>query len=181
MARLVDDLLDISRASSGKLRLNLAPVDMSSVVADTIQACRPAIDLRLQCLSVTVPQAAVFVRGDVVRLTQILTNLIDNASKYTPTGGAVSLTLTAAADWVSVTVTDTGIGISQSAFPGVFDLFVQDPSAVGFSNLGLGIGLKVVHELVTAHGGTVEAHSEGAGQGSRFIVTLPAMTDPAAG
>ena len=178
MARMVDDLLDVARASSGKLRLDLALVDMSSIVADTIEACRPAIDLRLQRFSVTVPHKAVSVNGDVVRLTQILTNLIDNASKYTPTGGAVSLVLATAADWVTVTVTDNGIGISEAALPGVFDLFVQDPSAVGFSNLGLGIGLKVVHELVTAHGGTVDGHSKGPGQGSRFVVRLPAITVP---
>jgi len=174
----VDDLLDISRANSGKLHLELGPVDITSVVADTINACRPAIDVRLQRFSVTVPATAVFVRGDLVRLTQILTNLLDNASKYTPNGGAVSLTLATTADWVTVTVTDGGIGISEAALPGVFELFVQDPSAIGFSNLGLGIGLRVVHELVTAHGGTVVAHSDGPGQGSQFVVTLPSMPAP---
>jgi len=178
MARLVDDLLDVSRANSGKLQLKLGPVDITSVVADAINACRPAIDVRLQRFSVTVPALAAFVRGDLVRLTQILTNLLDNASKYTPNGGAVSLTLATAADWVTVTVTDSGIGISELALPGVFELFVQDPSAIGFSNLGLGIGLRVVHELVTAHGGTVTAHSAGPGLGSQFIVRVPAIPTP---
>jgi len=178
MARLVDDLLDISRANSGKLHLELGPVDITSVIADTINACRPAIDVRLQRFSVTVPAMAAFVSGDLIRLTQILTNLIDNASKYTPNGGAVSLTLETEADWVTVTVTDSGIGISDAALPGVFELFVQDPSAIGFSNLGLGIGLRVVHELVTGHGGTVAAYSDGPGQGSQFIVRLPAIPAP---
>lgn len=176
MARLVDDLLDVSRATAGKLRLDLAPVDMTSVIADTIDACRPAIDLRLQRLSVSVPPIAAFVRGDVVRLTQIMTNLVDNASRYTPSGGMVSVVLATMGDQITVTVTDSGIGIPAAALPGVFDLFTQDLSAIGFSNVGLGIGLKVVHELVTAHGGTVEAHSNGAGQGSQFIVRLPAIS-----
>ncbi len=181
MARMVDDLLDVSRASAGKLHLDLAPVDMTSVIADTIVVCRPAIDLRLQSLLVSVPPAAAFVRGDGVRLTQILTNLVDNASRYTPDGGTLSLNLATTADHVTVTVTDSGIGISAAALPGVFDLFAQDLHAIGFSKHGLGIGLKVVHELVSAHGGTVEAHSEGPGLGSQFVVTLPTMPICASG
>jgi diguanylate cyclase (GGDEF)-like protein len=175
MARLVDDLLDVSRASTGKLRLNVAQVDMTSVVADTIDACRPAIDLRLQRLVVSVPATATFVPGDAVRLTQVVTNLVDNASRYTPDGGAVSVILAMLGEQVTVTVTDSGIGISATALPRVFELFTQDLHAVGFNNVGLGIGLKVVHELVTAHHGTVEVHSDGLGKGSTFIVTLPGV------
>jgi len=180
MARLVDDLLDVSRASAGKLRLELGPVDMSSVIADTVDACRPAVDLRLQRFLISLPRVALFVHGDEVRLRQIVMNLVDNASRYTQSGGTLSLVLAAAGDQVTVTVSDSGIGIPAAALPGVFELFKQDLNAVGFNNVGLGIGLKVVQELVTAHGGTVEARSEGAGKGSQFIVTLPAMTAPAA-
>ena len=178
MARLVDDLLDVTRASAGKLRLDLAPVDVSWVIANAIEACRPAIDLRLQRFSVSLPLTAVFVHGDAIRLTQIVTNLLDNASKYTPDGGVLSVLLATADEKTILTVTDDGIGIPATALPGVFEMFVQDPAAVGFSSVGLGIGLKVVHELVTAHDGSIEVHSDGINCGSRFVVTLPVMAQP---
>jgi diguanylate cyclase len=179
MARMVDDLLDISRASTGKLRLEIEDVEMAAIVAESIEACRAAIDVRLQRFTVQIPPVAVFVRGDPIRLTQIVTNLLDNASRYTPNGGDLSLTLTVEGANLVLTVSDSGIGILPDALPGLFDLFAQDIHAVSFSNFGLGIGLTVVHELVTAHDGTVTAHSEGAGHGSQFVVTLPSIPDPA--
>jgi diguanylate cyclase len=148
------------------------------VIAESIEACRPAIDLRLQRFTVQLPPVAVFVRGDAIRLTQIVTNLLDNASKYTPSGGDLSLALTSTGAQLSIVVSDSGIGIAPTALPIVFDLFAQDRHAVSFSSLGLGIGLTVVHELVTAHGGTVTAHSDGTGHGSQFVVTLPVIPGP---
>ncbi len=178
MARMVDDLLDVSRANTGKLRLEMQAVEMAAVIAESIEACRPAIDLRLQHFTVQVPTVAVFVHGDPVRLTQIITNLLDNASRYTPSGGDLSLTLTADGAQIVIVVSDSGIGIAPNALAGVFDLFAQDIHAVSFSNFGLGIGLTVVHELVTAHDGTVTADSLGTGHGSQFTITLPEIPAP---
>ena len=173
LARLVDDLLDVSRVSTGKLRLERQPMDLVAAIAAAIDACRPAMDTRLQSFTLHLPVGALDVHGDPVRLTQVLVNLLDNASKYTPKNGRIGLTVTLANAEIRISVTDTGIGITAAALPHVFEPFVQDPHAVGFSGVGLGIGLTVVRELVEAHGGRVVAHSDGAGLGSEFVVTLP--------
>ena len=112
-------------------------------------------------------------QGDPVRLAQVLRNLLDNASKYTPDNGRIELSVEVAASSIELSLTDNGIGISADALPHVFDPFVQDPRAIGFNGVGLGIGLTVVRELVEAHGGTVTASSGGSGLGSRFVVVLP--------
>jgi diguanylate cyclase (GGDEF)-like protein len=177
IARLIGDLLDVSRVSTGKLRLELEDVDLTSVIDDAVQACRPAMDTRLQTFSVKLPASPVRMRGDSVRLTQVLSNLLDNASKYTPRGGQVRLSVAAGDGRLAVTVTDTGIGIPAATLPRIFDPFVQDSHAVAFSGAGLGIGLTVVRELVEGHGGTVTVHSAGAGQGSQFVVSLPLRAD----
>jgi signal transduction histidine kinase len=173
MARLVDDLLDVSRAHTGKLRLERSVVLLSVVIAESIEASRPAMDVRLQHFSLTLPSRALSVDGDPMRLTQILTNLLDNASKYTPKEGEISLALSEADGCAVIVVSDSGIGIPAESLPGVFALFAQAPDAVHYNRLGLGIGLNVVQELVLAHGGSVIARSAGKGQGSQFIVTLP--------
>ena len=175
MALLVDDLLDVSRAITGKLRLNLEVVTMGALVQEAVLASQTGIDLRHQAFKLEVPSHDVMVLGDHHRLVQVISNLLDNASKYTPTGGAISLTLTTDAHDVTLTVVDSGIGITAAALPGVFGLFAQDVHAVGYNGVGLGIGLTEVHELVLAHGGTVTAHSRGATQGSQFVVTLPLL------
>lgn len=174
MMRLIDDLLDVSRANVGKLRLDRVRVDLAQVVAGAIGACRPAMDIRRQRLVVDLPEPMPRLEGDPVRLGQVVRNLLDNASKYTPDGGRIMLSVVAVDHAVEITVADDGIGISADALPAVFNPFVQDAHAVGFNGSGLGIGLTLVRELVDAHGGTVSAASDGTGNGSRFVVSLPA-------
>jgi diguanylate cyclase len=173
MSRLVGDLLDVARVSTGKLRLAHEVVDIGGVVDEAVDACRAAIQTRVQYFNIEAPSCALEVRGDRVRLVQILRNLLDNASKYTPDGGEIELSVAAVDDSVVITVCDSGIGISAETLPQIFEPFVQDPHAVGFNGMGLGIGLTVVRELVEAHGGHIVASSPGKGLGSRFVVTLP--------
>lgn len=135
--------------------------------------CSPVMIAHHLHFTSALPERALAVHGDSVRLTQILGNLLGNASKYPPAGGTVSLSVTAEADLLEMSISDTGIGISAKALPFIFEPFVQDTHAVGFNGAGLGIGLTVVRELVEAHGGTVIGMSDGDGMGSTFIVTLP--------
>lgn len=173
MSRLVDDLLDVSRASTGKLRLDRRIVDMVQIIHQAIEVCSPVMTAHHLHFSAELPECALAMNGDPVRLTQILGNLLGNAAKYTPSGGNVTLSLTAEADVLQMSICDDGIGISAKALPFIFEPFVQDVHAIGFNGAGLGIGLTVVRELVEAHGGTVIGMSDGDGKGSTFIVTLP--------
>jgi signal transduction histidine kinase len=176
MARMVDDLLDVTRASTGKLNLDLKPTDLATVLTRAVEQRHAAMDLRLQHFTSHVPLHPVTVRGDGDRLVQVVSNLLDNASRYTPNGGDIGLTLTVENNHALIVVRDSGIGISATALPTIFELFTQDRHAVGFNGAGLGIGLTVVHELVVAHGGTVTARSSGIGEGSEFVVSLPLLT-----
>lgn len=176
MARLISDLLDVSRVSTGKLRLERQMVDMSKIIGEAVETCRPAMDVRLQAFVVQVPTTVLPVYGDAVRLAQVLGNLLDNASKYTPAGGVIGLMVEVVEDEIVMTVSDDGIGISAEALPEVFEPFMQDTRAIAFNGLGLGIGLTLVRELVESHGGGVVARSRGAGLGSEFVVTLPLST-----
>ncbi len=173
MARLIDDLLDGSRASVGKLRLQYATVSIRDVLGAAIDTCRAAIEARRQHLAVHLPPDPLELKGDHLRLAQIFRNLLDNASKYTPEGGSITLTLEKQGDTLVLTVADDGIGITPDALPHIFDLFVQDERALALQNGGLGIGLAVVRDLVEAHGGSVVAKSAGKDRGSEFIVILP--------
>lgn len=173
MVRLVSDLLDMSRANTGRLRIERQPVDLVAIIDEAIAACRPAMDKRLQHFSVQVPARAIALDADPVRLAQILRNVLDNASKYTPDGGEIGLSVTVVEETVVMSVSDSGIGITAEVLPNVFEPFVQDKHAIGFNGAGLGIGLTVVRELVNAHGGRVVANSAGTGLGSQFVVTLP--------
>jgi signal transduction histidine kinase len=148
-------------------------MDLVATIAAAAEACQPVMDARLQRFGLHLPEDALDVHGDPVRLTQVLVNLLDNASKYTPKGGRIELTVTVYGPEIKLRVTDTGIGITAAALPHVFEPFVQGTHAVDFSAVGLGIGLTVVRELVEAHGGRVVAHSDGPGLGSEFVVTLP--------
>jgi len=176
MARLVSDLLDISRVNTGKLRIEPRLVEMAKVIDEAIDSCRPAMDMRLQHFRVAVPSCALEVHGDPVRLAQVVSNLLDNASKYTPNEGDIKLLVEVVGETIVMTVSDSGIGITAEALPNVFDPFMQDPRAIGFNGIGLGIGLTVARELVEAHGGTVVATSAGSGLGSIFTVTLPLVS-----
>lgn len=173
MTRMLNDLLDVSRANIGKLRLDRQKTGLAGVIDQAVATCRPAMDVRLQHFVVQMPASALEVDGDPVRLAQILSNLLDNASKYTPDGGKIGLSVAVADEAVSITVTDSGIGITAEALPNVFEPFMQDTHAIAFDRAGLGIGLTVVRELVRAHGGSVTATSAGAGLGSQFVVRLP--------
>jgi diguanylate cyclase len=173
MARLVDDLLDGSRVSTGKLRLEFDSVDLVGVINQAIETCRPAMDARRQRMTVRIPPGPIMFRGDAIRLAQVFGNLLDNASKYTSAGGEITLAVDVLDDAITVTVADNGIGISAEALPSIFVLFVQDERGLAHAGGGLGIGLAVVRELVDAHGGSIRASSRGKDLGSEFLVTLP--------
>jgi signal transduction histidine kinase len=169
----VDDLLDVSRANTGKLRLDCRIVDMVQIIQDAITVCSPVMAARHLHFTAELPEEALAVNGDPVRLTQILGNLLGNAAKYTQASGTVTLSVTGEDNLLQMSIADNGIGISAKALPFIFEPFVQDVHAVDFNRAGLGIGLTVVRELVEAHGGMVIGMSDGDGKGSTFIVTLP--------
>lgn len=173
MSRLVNDLLDVSRVSTGTLRIERREVEMTRLIDEVVEACRPAMDTRLQHFKVQAHLGELPVYGDPLRLSQVLRNLLDNASKYTPRGGDIKLSVVRLGDSLLMTVTDSGIGIGAHALAHIFDPFVQDADATAFDGSGLGLGLTVVRELVQAHGGQVEAYSAGPGCGSQFRITLP--------
>jgi signal transduction histidine kinase len=173
MSRLIDDLLDVSRSSTGKLRLVPAPVRIDDLVARAIEAVEPAMAGRGQKLDVIGLGNPVYLNADGTRLIQVLSNLLDNASKYSAKGQQIQLNVRCLEQSVELSVLDRGIGISIHAMKHIFDAFNQELHAVGFNATGLGIGLAVVCDVVEAHGGGVTAFSEGLGYGSRFVVTLP--------
>jgi diguanylate cyclase (GGDEF)-like protein len=173
MSRLIDDLLDGSRARSGVFRLERSTLDMVDILRVAVQTCRPTMEARLQRFAVQLPTRPVHVNGDSVRLTQIFSNLLDNASKYTGEGGAIALGVAVLEGSLVVTVSDNGIGITPEVLPSIFDLFVQETRALPLRNGGLGVGLAIVRDLVEAHGGTVVGSSAGRDCGSEFVVTLP--------
>ena len=173
MARLLDDLLDAARISSGKITLNLEPMPVSNAIDQALETVLPRIRERRQHLFLNVPPEPVGVRGDRVRLTQVFTNLIGNASKYTGDDGNIQVDVAVEDHEVIVAVRDNGTGIAPEVLPHIFDLFTQGPRSLARSEGGLGVGLNVVRNLVSMHGGTVRADSDGLGQGSRFVVRLP--------
>ncbi len=176
LVRLVDDLLDISRVSHGKIELRKEPLDLVAVVDRTVDFNQEMIDAAGVLLRVALPDAPVLVDADPVRLAQIFSNLLNNAVKYTDRGGHIEVAVGRVADEAIVSVADTGVGIPKEMLPQVFDLFVQADRALGRNSGGLGIGLSLVRSLVELHGGEVEAHSEGEARGSRFVVRLPLTT-----
>ncbi len=175
MTRLIDDLLDISRISRGRIKLEKAPVNIVSAVAGAMETVRPLIEARKQTVDVVMPAEPGSVYGDPTRLTQVLANLLHNAMKYTPEGGRITLTVSKAQNQVYITVRDTGIGIAEDQLERVFDLFTQLDDTRERSQGGLGIGLTLVKTLVEMHEGTVLARSEGRGKGSEFTVRLPLL------
>jgi diguanylate cyclase (GGDEF)-like protein len=173
MTRLIGDLLDVSRVSTGKLRLERRIVDIKHILEVTASTCRPSMDARLHRFTASIAAGSFEVYGDPVRLAQIFSNLLDNAAKYSPEGADIGLSALQSDDSIVITVSDTGIGMSPEVLTTIFEPFVQDATAVEFNGSGLGIGLTVVRELVSAHAGTIVAHSPGANLGSTFVVTLP--------
>ncbi|KAA0944753.1 HAMP domain-containing histidine kinase [Pseudomonas sp. ANT_H14] len=177
ISQLVDDLLDVSRASTGKLRINRCDVDMMKILSGAIDACGPVMVAQKQHFDAHLPDGVLMVSGDPGRLAQILQNLLANAAKYTPANGRIKLSVTVETDVLRISISDNGIGVTAKALPFIFDPYVQDAHAIGFNGAGLGIGLTVVRELVEAHGGTVTGMSEGDGKGSEFVVTLPLLIE----
>ncbi len=177
LVRLVDDLLDVSRVSHGKIELRKERLDLAAVVNRTVDLNRERIDAAGVLLRVVPSDAPVLVDADPVRLAQIFGNLLNNAVSYTDRGGHIEVAVRRLADEAIVSVADTGVGIPKKMLPHVFDLFVQVDQTPGRTMGGLGIGLSLVRSLVELHGGQVEAHSEGEARGSRFVVRLPLTTN----
>jgi two-component system CheB/CheR fusion protein len=176
MSRLLDDLLDVSRITRSTLELKKGPIELTSVVGSAIETARPVLDSKRHNLSLDLPKHAVRLEADAVRLSQVFSNLLINAAKYTDPGGQIQLRATREGNEIVVAVRDNGIGISADMMPRLFAMFSQAQSALGRSEGGLGIGLSLVRGLVTLHGGSVEARSDGPGCGSEFTVRLPAGT-----
>jgi len=176
MTRLVDDLLDVARVTRGKIHLQQCPLDLSEVIAGAIETNRALIDLRRHTLVVNTPADEIDVFGDAMRLTQVFSNILNNAAKYTPPGGTITVTVRRHADEVVVAVRDTGPGLPESMLGEIFEMFRQVDRTLDSSAGGLGIGLTLVKQLVELHSGSVEARSEGSGLGSEFVVTLPALS-----
>jgi PAS domain S-box-containing protein len=173
LAHLVDDLLDVTRITLGKINLRLEPTDMSATVQRAVEIARPLIELRRHHLEVLIPETPVPVQADLVRLTQVVTNLLNNAAKYTPSGGRIWLTLAREGSDAVVRVRDNGVGMTPDVLHRVFDMFVQGNQGLERSEGGLGIGLTLARKLMSLHGGSVTGRSDGPGQGSEFTVRLP--------
>ncbi len=177
LVRLVDDLLDVSRITRGKINLVKEPIEIARVVAVAVESCRPIIDERRHTLEVVMPPTPVLVEADLTRLAQVILNLLNNAAKYTDEGGRIRLGVTVEANQVIISVRDNGTGISPETLPTIFDLFTQVDRTLDRSQGGLGLGLTLVRRLTEMHGGRVEAHSPGPGKGSEFIVRLPLLSN----
>ena len=176
LAHLIDDLLDVSRVITGRIQLHRERLEMRGIVERALESVRSLIEQRKHELSVSLPAEPVWLQGDSTRMEQVVVNLLNNAAKYTDEGGRIWITVEQEGGEVVVRVWDTGVGIAPELLPRIFDLFTQADRTLDRSQGGLGIGLSLVQKLVELHGGTVEAHSAGLGQGSEFIVRLPALS-----
>ncbi len=172
---LLDDLLDVSRLTRGKIALRKETVTLQTIVAEALETARSFIDARGHAVSVSLPEEPLRFEADPTRIIQIVGNLLDNAAKYTPRGGEISVRGYYERGEVVLRVRDTGIGISREMLPRVFDLFVQSDPFLARSEGGLGVGLTLARTLVELHGGSINAYSEGSGRGSEFVVRLPAV------
>ena len=172
LVRLVDDLMDVSRISSGRVELERSPVLLGTVLESALESTRPLMEKMAHHVTYTPSPEALTVNADLTRLAQVFVNLLNNAAKYTPQGGRVTVTVRRIGDEALVTVTDTGVGISADALPYIFDLFTQVKASASLAQGGLGIGLSLVKRLVELHDGTVEGKSAGVGCGAEFVVRL---------
>jgi PAS domain S-box-containing protein len=177
LSRMIDDLLDVSRITRGKIRLRVEPLEVLSAVNSAVEAVRPLVAERKHELTVTLTPGALLVRADPTRLEQVVVNLLTNAAKYTPSGGHIRLNAGREAGEVVLRVRDDGMGIPPEMLPKMFELFAQGERSIARSEGGLGIGLTIVRKLVELHGGTIAAASEGPGRGSEFVVRLPAIDE----
>jgi signal transduction histidine kinase len=177
MARLIDDLLDVSRIARGTIRFRFESIDLADAVSRAVEMSEPALTRRRHRLRVEMPSEPLPIDGDAARLAQMIVNLLDNAAKYTPEGGAITLRVRRAAALVELCVEDSGIGIAPEMLPKIFGPFVQARRPASGVQDGLGIGLTLVQVIAEHHGGSVEASSAGAGKGSAFVVRLPALRE----
>jgi PAS domain S-box-containing protein len=175
LTRLVDDLLDVSRITRGKLRLQGAPVDLRSAIDRAVESSRPLIDARRHRLSLDLPAQPLIVHGDMTRIVQVVLNVLNNAAKYTPEGGRIDLSAGIEGADAVIRVKDNGVGIPEHLIANIFDLFAQGERTLDRAEGGLGIGLTLARRIVALHGGSIDANSEGAGKGSEFIVRLPRL------
>jgi len=175
LVRLVDDLLDISRITRGKIELQRQPMELGAAVASGIEMARPLLEQRRQRISLSVPPEGLLVDADANRLSQIVANLLTNAAKYSDPSSTVTITAERRGAIVSLSVRDQGVGIPPELLDRVFETFFQQPQSIDRSKGGLGLGLAIVRNLVELHGGRVSARSEGLGRGSEFVVELPAL------
>ncbi len=180
LSRLVDDLLDVSRITHGKIALQIECVQVDAAVATAVEANQPFITKKQHTLHVNVPDKACMIYGDPIRVAQVISNLLSNAAKYTPEGGVLELDVSAADVSVTIRMRDNGIGIPSNELADVFNLFMQSEDSLARSEGGLGIGLSLAKTLTELHGGTIEAFSAGLGMGSEFVVTLPMVVQQAA-
>jgi CheY-like chemotaxis protein len=178
LMRLVDDLLDVSRTTRGGLRLELAPVELWAIVDDAIEAAGPLVEERNQKLTISVPRRGLVVDADRGRLAQVVTNLLNNAAKYTPPHGHITVSARADGDHVELVVADDGAGIAPDLLPRVFDTFTQGRQGLDRKQGGLGLGLAIARQLIVGHGGTIEARSAGAGRGTIMLVRVPCASVP---
>jgi PAS domain S-box-containing protein len=177
LARMVDDLLDVSRVTLGKIRIAKEPLLLSQFVSRAAENLRTSLTNTNHHVEIEIDPDPVWIEGDATRLEQVLSNLLNNAIKFTPAGGRITVTAGRQGDEAVVRVKDTGIGIEPHLLPKVFDLFVQADASLDRSQSGLGIGLALVRQVLALHGGTVAAFSEGLGKGTEFVVRLPALPE----
>jgi CheY-like chemotaxis protein len=175
MVRLIDDLLDVSRITRGSVELRKCRVELSGIIENAVETARPVIEEMGHRLDVVVPRHPIVLDADATRLAQVISNLLNNAAKYMDRGGLVELSVERQQSTAVISVRDTGLGIPANMIDRIFDLFTQVDGSLERSHGGLGIGLTLVKRLVEMHGGSVEARSAGPGQGSEFIVRLPAV------
>jgi signal transduction histidine kinase len=171
--RITSDLLDVTRISTGHFALRNERVDLVAVVLGAVDSCRAAIELGGHTVTVQLPVQHLYLEGDPVWLTQVVVNLLDNSAKYSERGGEIVIAVERGPDEAAIRVSDRGIGIAAHAMPYLFDLFVRGSDAQSEVRSGMGIGLNLVKRIMQMHAGTVEAHSEGPGCGSDFIVRMP--------
>ena len=181
LIRLIDDLMDLSRISSGKVGLRRQQIDLGSAIARAVETAQPNIDAGCHRLTVTTPDEPIYIHGDVARLTQVFANILNNAAKFTVRDGVISLVARMQGDQAIVRIRDNGPGIPAPMLTEIFAAFRQVDTSPSRSQAGLGIGLWLAKQIVDLHGGTITACSDGAGKGSEFIVTLPATTAPPTG
>lgn len=177
LARMIDDLLDLARGDTGKLTLVRSDVGLADVIEQALVACRPALSRRRQCVEQSGDALAVTLHADGLRLIQVVTNLIDNASKFSGDGTTVTLSARRLPGCVELAVADEGMGMDAITLSTAFEPFAQATHAAGFNRSGLGIGLALVRQLAESHGGHVVAESAGSGRGSRLVLTLPALNE----